>query len=403
MGEITREIGWSFIVACAARKGGFDVGVGRSSADVCVIGGGVIGRCVALELAGRGVRVDLVSRDMPGAASRAAAGLLAPSIEGGSGSAHDFAIAARDVYPDFLDRLRDSVRARIEFSRAGILSVALDDESEQKLRSRASAAGSPWLSPNEVRSLEPALAPTRGGVLSELDGYVDNVALMDALESATRAGKPRLRVMDGLVTRVELARDSATLVLSQGDRLSCAVTVLAAGAWSTSIRGLPRPLPLFPLKGQMIRFDSETARTPVSIGRPIYGAGVYVVSRGGSRILVGATSEHADFDNSLTGEAAAALVKGAVQLFPQFVDSPPADQWSGIRPMTTDSLPLLGRDPEFPSVIYASGHSRNGILKAPLTGTCVARLFLEEACGYDLSAFSPTREEPAISADVPGE
>jgi glycine oxidase ThiO len=365
--------------------------LGRS-ADVCVIGGGVIGRCAALALADRGVRVDLVTREVPGSASRAAAGLLAPSIEGGTGSAHDFAVAARDAYPDFLDWLRDAVKARVEFSRAGILSVALDDASEQKLRARP---GSQWLTPNEVRSLEPSLAPMRGGVLSALDGYVDNVALMDALEAATKALKPRIREIDGLVTRLELERDSATLVLTLGDRVSCASTVLAAGAWSPAIGGLPRPLPLFPLKGQMIRYDTVAASAVVSLNRPVYGAGVYVVSRGGSRILVGATSEEAGFDTSLTEEAAAGLTRGAVELFPQFAGVPPADHWSGIRPMTTDSLPVLGADPDFRALIYACGHSRNGILKAPLTGTCVAQLFLRQDTGYDLSPFASTRQEAA--------
>ncbi len=372
------------------------MGVVRS-ADVCVIGGGVIGRCAALALAERGVRVDLVTREVPGSASRAAAGLLAPSIEGGSGVAHDFAVAARDAYPEFLERLRDSVKARVEFGRAGILSVALDDASERRLRARTD---SPWLSPNEVRSLEPSLAPTRGGVLSPLDGYVDNVALMAALEAATRSLKPRIREIDGLVARLELERDSATLILGRGDRVACSATVLAAGAWSTSISGLPRRLPLFPLKGQMIRYDSVAASAPVSLSRPVYGAGVYVVSRSGSRILVGATSEDAGFDTSLTDAAAAGLTRGAVELFPQFARVTPADQWSGIRPMTTDSLPVLGTDPEFPALIYACGHSRNGILKAPLTGTCVAQLFLEEHSGYDLTPFSLIRQEPAPIAPL---
>lgn len=368
------------------------------SADVCVIGSGVIGRCAALALAERGVRVDIVSKAVPGTASRAAAGLLAPSVEGGSGAAHDFAIAARDAYPDFLDRLRDFVRARVEFSRAGILSVALDDDSEHKLRSRTDA---PWLSPNEVRSLEPALAPTRGGILSELDGYVDNVALMDALERATQAMRPRIREIDGLVARLELQQNSATLILAPGNRVACAATVLAAGAWSTLIAGLPRPLPLFPLKGQMIRYAAAAASGPVSLSRPVYGAGVYVVSRGGSRILVGATSEDAGFDISLTQDAAAGLKRGAEQLFPQFADVPPEHQWAGIRPMTNDALPVLGTDPEFPALIYACGHSRNGILKAPISATCVAQLFLGEQSPYDLAPFSPTRQEPASVAQLP--
>ncbi|MGH7710049.1 MAG: glycine oxidase ThiO, partial [Gemmatimonadaceae bacterium] len=343
------------------------------SADVCVIGGGIVGRCAALALAARGVRVDLVSRDLPGASSRAAAGLLAPSIEGGSGAAHEFARAARDSYPTFLESLQSAVGATVEFSRAGILDVALDDASEQRLRDLAAARNTAYLTPNEVRTLEPALAPTRGGVLAELDGYVDNVALMDVLERATRAA--RVTEVDGLVSRVQLERDSATLVLALGDRVSCASVVLAAGAWSPGLSGLPRPLPLRPLKGQMIRYDVPTNTDGPVLQRPVYGAGVYVLPRSGTRVLVGATSEEAAFDVSVTAEASTELSSGAKRLLPMLQSQRPADQWSGLRPMTFDALPILGTDPEFPALIYACGHSRNGILKAPLTAECVAALF----------------------------
>jgi glycine oxidase len=368
------------------------------SADVCVIGGGVIGRCVALALAARGVRVDLVSRDLPGASSRAAAGLLAPSIEGGSGAAHDFAIAARDLYPSFLQGLESAVGLKVELGRDGILDVALDDESELRLRAAARARGVLYLPPNEIRSLEPSLTSTRGGVLAPVDGYVDNVALMDALEAATRAARPRVREIPALVSRIELGPDSATLILEASDRLGCATAVLAAGAWSVNVAGLPRPLAVRPLKGQMIRYDTAAAGVKAPLQRPVYGAGVYIVSRGGTRILVGATSEEADFDVALTSEAAADLSRGATMLLPQLAKLPPSDQWSGLRPMALDSLPFLGRDPEFPALIYACGHSRNGILKAPLTGEVVASWFVGEAVDYDLSPFSPVRHETATTA-----
>ena len=368
------------------------------SADVCVIGGGVVGRCVALAFAARGVRVDLVSRDLPGAASRAAAGLLAPSIEGGSGAAHDFAIAARDLYPSFLEGLESTVGLKVELGRDGILDVALDDESEQRLRAAATTRGVPYLAPNEIRSLEPSLTPTRGGVIAPLDGYVDNVALMDALEAATRAARPRVREVSALVSRIELDRDSATLILEASNRLACATAVLAAGAWSVNVRGLPRPLGVRPLKGQMLRYDTVAAGVKAPLQRPVYGAGVYIVSRGGTRILVGATSEEAGFDIALTPEAALDLSRGAKQLLPQLAALPPSGQWSGLRPMALDSLPFLGTDPEFPALIYACGHSRNGILKAPLTGEVVASLFVGEPVEYDLAPFSPVRHETATTA-----
>ncbi|MGQ0641973.1 MAG: NAD(P)/FAD-dependent oxidoreductase [Gemmatimonadaceae bacterium] len=366
------------------------------SADVCVIGSGVIGRCAALALHARGVKVALVSRDLPGASSRAAAGLLAPSIEGGVGVAHEFAIAARDFYPTFLESLHSRIGASVEFSREGILDVALDDESEQRLRAIAAGWQVPFLTPNEVAALEPALTPTHGGVLAELDGYIDNVALMDALEAATRAAGPRLREIDGVVSRLRLERDSATLVSELGDRVGCATAVLAAGAWSNAIDGLPRPLPLRPLKGEMIRYDAAPASTRVH--RPVYGAGVYIVPRALTRTLVGATSEEAGFDTAVTDKAADALSKGAQQLLPGLLALPASDQWSGLRPMTHDSLPILGTDPDYPALIYACGHSRNGILKAPLTGEVVASLFVGDPVPHDLSPFSPARHESATSA-----
>jgi glycine oxidase len=66
--------------------------------------------------------------------------------------------------------------------------------------------------------------------------------------------------------------------------------------------------------------------------------------------------------------------------------------------MALDSLPFLGKDPEFPALIYACGHSRNGILKAPLTGEVVASWFVGEAVDYDLSPFSPVRHDAATTA-----
>jgi glycine oxidase len=344
------------------------------------------------------VAVNLVSRDLAGAASRAAAGLLAPSIEGGSGAAHEFALVARDVFPAFLEGLQARVGRHVEFSREGILDVAVDDAAEQRVRQLAAERHVPLLAPNEIAALEPALAVTRCGVLAEQDGYVDNVALMDALEAATRSAGPKLREIDALVRRIALERDSATLVLELGDRVGSSAVVLAAGAWSAQVGGIPRALPLRPLKGQMIRYD----RSSLSVGlkRPVYGAGVYVVPRASAGTLVGATSEETGFDTALTPAAATDLATGAKRLMPGLASLEPVSQWSGLRPMTHDSLPILGTDPEFPSLIYSCGHSRNGILKAPLTGEVVASLFVGEQVVQDLSPFSPVRHDTASIAPV---
>ncbi|MGQ0539457.1 MAG: NAD(P)/FAD-dependent oxidoreductase [Gemmatimonadaceae bacterium] len=354
------------------------------SSDVCVVGAGIVGCCTALALAARGVRVDLVSRTLPGSASRAAAGLLAPSIEAGVGSAHDFAARARDFYPEFLARLESAVGVHVEFSSAGILRVALDEAEEAELRVLAENVGGRWLAPNEVRTLEPALAPSRGGVLLRNDGYADNVALMDALERAV-AAEHAIRPVAGLVTRIAVAQDSATLTLSLGERLHAAAAVLAAGAWSGGIQGLPRPLAVTPLKGEMISYGTG------SVQRAVYGAGVYLAPRSGRRLLVGATAEDTGFDVDLTDTAVQTLARGAKRLLPGLQSAEPEAHWLGLRPMTPDKLPLIGRDPEAVALIYATGHSRNGILKAPLTAEHVAALFVGETLPGDMRPFAPER------------
>jgi glycine/D-amino acid oxidase-like deaminating enzyme len=65
--------------------------------------------------------------------------------------------------------------------------------------------------------------------------------------------------------------------------------------------------------------------------------------------------------------------------------------WAGLRPVTPDLLPLIGLDPAHPGIIYACGHSRNGILLAPLTGEVVAAIAAGESPEHDLSQFRPDR------------
>jgi glycine/D-amino acid oxidase-like deaminating enzyme len=101
--------------------------------------------------------------------------------------------------------------------------------------------------------------------------------------------------------------------------------------------------------------------------------------------------EHVGFDVGNTPEGKAALATAAAQISPALARARTVDQWSGLRPMTPDFLPILGRDPDFPTLVYACGHSRNGILLGPLTGECVAALACDEAPALDITPFSISR------------
>ena len=173
--------------------------------------------------------------------------------------------------------------------------------------------------------------------------------------------------------------------------------VLAAGAWSATIAGLRRAIPVEPVRGQMIAYAGSPLR------RAVYGPTGYVVPRTNGRTLVGATAERAGFDSTTTPEGLARLERTAAEILPQFANVQPAEAWAGLRPMSADLHPILGFDPDEPRLLYATGHSRNGVLMTPLTGDCIASLLAGEQPPVDIRAFSigrfplaldTTRQEP---------
>ena len=169
--------------------------------------------------------------------------------------------------------------------------------------------------------------------------------------------------------------------------VEAAKVIVAAGAWTPMVDGLPRRLPVRPLKGQMLSLGATV------LSRPVMAGHVYLVPRGGETV-VGASSEEAGFDIAVHRDTIEALRRGASALVPALLSAPVVRTWAGIRPATPDMLPIIGQDPEQPSVVYAVGHSRNGILLAPLTAIAVGELVLGSAPAFDLQPFSVTRFPP---------
>ncbi len=360
----------------------------RSAPDVVVVGGGLIGLACAAAAAERGFAVTLTGAARPGAASLAAAGLLAPTIERADGQANEFAIAARDRYPEYIDWLRERAGIDVPLNRDGIIQVAVNEAGARGLR-RGMSDDATWLDSRELTELEPALAHGLGGVLHPIDGSVDNVVLFDALRVAVERA-PRITRVDDTIVELRLG-DSARAIGRGGSEYSCGTIVLAAGAWSATLTGLPRPLPVEPVRGQMIAYEGSPLR------RPVYGPTGYVVPRTNGRTLVGATSERVGFECITTAEGISRLERTAREILPQFADASPADAWAGLRPMSADLHPILGPDPDEPRLLYATGHSRNGVLMTPLTADCIAALLSGESSPADISEFSIARFDTVSS------
>jgi glycine/D-amino acid oxidase-like deaminating enzyme len=336
--------------------------------DLIIVGGGAVGLASALAASDRGLDVLLITEHRPGQASWAAAGMLAPSTEDlGSGDAETFAMAARDRYPSYLAALKDRTGITVPLNRSGILVIG------------AVHSGAEHLSQPELGKLEPALRDTEEAWLYPHDGSVDNVKLLDALEAAL-ADTPRVRREVGPVRRVRVDRDSVTCDAGTAPQL-----LLAAGAWTPLIEGLPRHLPIHPMRGQML----SLAAAPLT--HVVYGPHGYLVPRGGTHTLAGSTMERSGFDASTTDQAIAEIRAMANTLCPSLTTASIASVWAGLRPVTPDFLPIIGHDPDYPSLLYACGHSRNGVLLAPLTADCVAALAVGKPSPFSLSPFTVDR------------
>jgi glycine oxidase ThiO len=342
----------------------------------------LIGLAAAIAVAERGASVTLIGEHRAGEASPAAAGMLAPSVERAAGPAHDFGIAARDRYPGYIEFLAERSGIRVPLNRRGILQVALSEKGIKGLK-KTSPPTARWLDAKELREIEPALAHAVGARFNPDDGSVDNTVLLSALSKLVSTSA-RIDTLNDSVNEVEPHESSATVRTKSGTRHSARHVVLAAGAWVGRISGAGLAGAVVPSRGQLVSYSTSP------LAHVAYGPRGYVVPRGDSTIG-GSTMENVGFDAATTGEGVQKVRSAAEEICPSLSHSAATRSWAGLRPVTPDMLPILGPDPEHQSLIYACGHSRNGVLMAPLTGDLIADLVTGTPLSFDLSQFRPGR------------
>ena len=359
--------------------------------DVAVVGGGVVGAACARAAALRGLAVAVFEPGpAPEAASPASAGMLAAQIEPTDADTFSLAVRGRDLYEPLAPLLLEATGIDIGFWRPGIASLAFDDDALDRLKSEVAAqrqAGlrCDWLEPDDVRERWPgAAAGCRGALFACEDGALDPQGLARAcLADARRLGATL--VPEG-VESVTVAAGKATGVTTALGTTGAGHVVIAAGAWSPAIGGLPRALPVEPVRGQMAA-TAWPAATPAAI---LYDGERYVLARG-EEALLGSTMEHSGFDCRVTNEGLAQIFRGAVRLLPALMHAAVLRTWAGLRPLTPDGRPIVGRDPELEHLWYATGHGRNGVLLAALTGDVIGDLVSAGKTSVDLAGWQPSR------------
>jgi glycine oxidase len=373
----------------------------RGAADVVVIGAGIIGCAVARELARRSVSVIVVERDSPGRrATWAAAGMLSPYGEGSSGQFLELANDSLGRFAAFAQALREESGIDVEYRTSGKLHVALagEDAALHALATDPAAArfDVSLLGGAAARELEPALSDdVATAVLVGRDHRVNNRLLAQSLLASAVAAGVTFRTANPVAAVTARHGEVSGVRLSSGEQIEAAHVVLAAGAWSGEIDGIPTGVPVRPVKGQMFAVDSR-ARSPdrpatALLERVIYAPNCYIIPRDDGRLLVGATIEDVGFRKGPTPRGIAALMGAAAAVVPSIADLPLVETWAGFRPATPDDLPILGFEPELRGLVYATGHYRNGILLAPVTAQCVADLVTHGRTKIGIDSFGIAR------------
>ncbi len=365
-------------------------------ADVVIIGGGIIGCAVAHRLSQEKLSVAVIdSAPMPGSeASAAAAGILSPQAEaGGPSPLLDLCLASRDLYPKWVEQLRQETGIDVGYCRSGLLYVAFDEEEERELEARyrwqsEGGLAVEKLDPSDLFKLEPNLSlEARMGLFFPNDYHVDNVQLTRALAlAASRRGTIFLLARQA---RGVLSSGGRAAGVDMGDeKIAADYVVNAAGCWAGLIKmQLGYRLPVQPARGQMVEVDLGL---PPLYTHTLYSRDAYMVARPGGRGLIGSTVELVGFDKSVTIDGLSKLLKGALKLVPKIAASAVLNTWAGLRPYSQDGLPVIGQT-EMPGLIVATGHFRNGILLAPITAEIVAELITSGKSSLRIEPFSPLR------------
>jgi glycine oxidase len=320
--------------------------------SIAVVGGGVIGLSVARRAAMDDWTVRVHRTDERGA-SWVAGGMLAPHSEGwpGEGRLLQMGLASLALWHHgFLDGLPAAVVTAHES-----LVVAVDRADAADLKTVGewlAAQGHPVTPTSAARDIEPLLAQgIRHGFVAETELAVDNRAVVEALVAhCDRLGVQWAPPVDAL-SEVE----ADTVVIANG--------IDAPTLWPG--------LPIRPVKGEVLRLRWRRGCMPVPrrvIRARVHGRQVYLVPRADG-VVVGATQYEHGRDTAPTVTGARELLDDACAVMPALGEYELAECAAGLRPMTPDNLPIVGRLDE--RTLVAAGHGRSGFLLAPWTAEAI--------------------------------
>jgi glycine oxidase ThiO len=351
--------------------------------EILIIGGGIIGMAIGLELRHRGAQVTILNRNFAEAAAHAAAGMLAPAAEGiPAGAMQSLCRRSRDLYPRWVEKLESLTGQTVGYWPCGSIAPAYD-------RADFSHDPTTWLSADRIHHLQSGLsAAIQGGWWFPLEAQVDNRQLAQVLRLALQDSGVEIR--DG-VTVETIAHNSHKVrsVATPTGNWQAQHYIIATGSWSGTWASAGLTVPVTPRKGQLLSVQvPDLHHLPLTT--ILFGADIYIVPRQDGRIIIGATSEPVGFTPGNTAGGIERLLQAALRLMPALQDYAITETWWGYRPETPDEHPILGES-GLANLTLATGHYRNGILLTPITGKLIADWVYDRTADPLLHEFSGWR------------
>ena len=342
----------------------------KAASEILIIGGGVIGLAIAIDLKLRGATVTVISRNFQQAATHTAGGMQAAQAEAiPPGPMLNLCLKSRSLYPEWIRKLEELTGFDTGYWPCGILAPVYELPASVKKEPAAT-----WLNKEAIGLYQPGLGKdVVGGWWYPEDAQVDSRSLAKTLVKAAQELGVNLR--EGVAVEAIQQKQGKvdSLRTSEGEFLAQKY-ILATGAWSNQLL----PLPVRPVKGQMLSLRMPTEENqPLPIQRVLYGPQTYLIPRKDGRLVIGATTEEVGWKPNNTPTGIKTLLDRAIRLYPKLENWAIEELWWGYRPGTPDELPILGRG-ECENLFLATGHYRNGILLAPVTASLISDLVLQE-------------------------
>jgi glycine oxidase len=316
-------------------------------------------------------------------------------------------LESQRLWPDFAREIEAATGISVEYRDEGTLVVALNRDDAETLRhsfefQKGLGLDLEWLSAAEARRREPHLKPgITAAVFSQNDHQVENRALARALIAACRGAGVAIHEHFP-VAEIVMAGGRARGVETARGRDDSDCVVLAAGAWSREVGGIPADFqpPVRPIKGQMLAVQMDS-RAPI-LRHVVWLPRAYLAPRLDGRLIIGATVEERGFDTSITAGGMLALIEGAWRGVPTIEELPIAETWVGFRPGSRDDAPMLGPS-GIDGLVIATGHHRNGILLTPVSAAVISAYILsgrlpEMARPFDPRRFGASHGSPVAEA-----